>query len=145
MALSVTFFLALFIQACSGAPDVTEALLLIIPEAQQLGLTDLARLARMVLTVGMLPVMTTFLKFCEWRIDRAQPSLLLLPLLRAAQMRRGVAESHPDPTECWLLHFTVFHVSAFLETVIGYSTFTPDTAPAHWHTAIRARRARHNP
>ena len=72
MALVVTFFLTLFIQACSGAPDVTEALLLIIPEAQQLGLTDLARLARMVLTVGMLPVMTTFLKFCEWRIDRAQ-------------------------------------------------------------------------
>ena len=68
MALFVTFFLTLFIQACSGAPDVTEALLLIIPEAQQLGLTDLARLARMVLTVGM----TTFLKFCEWRIDRAQ-------------------------------------------------------------------------
>ena len=68
----VTFFLTLFIQACSGAPDVTEALLLLIPEAQQLGLTDLARLARMVLTVGMLPVMTTFLKFCEWRIDRAQ-------------------------------------------------------------------------
>ena len=72
MALFVTFFLTLFIQACSGAPDVTEALLLLIPEAQQLGLTDLARLARMVLTVGMLPVMTTFLKYAEWRIDRAQ-------------------------------------------------------------------------
>ena len=72
MALVVTFFLTLFIQACSGAPDVTEALLLLIPEAQQLGLTDLARLARMVLTVGMLPVMTTFLKYAEWRIDRAR-------------------------------------------------------------------------
>ena len=43
MALFVTFFLTLFIQACSGAPDVTEALLILIPEAQQLGLTDLLR------------------------------------------------------------------------------------------------------